>query len=345
MLVLTLRERLCYGIGACAFGVKDCGFSYWLLIFYNQSLGLPAERASLALFIALLFDAVADVAIGHFSDNLDTRCGRRHPLMYASAVPIALLHAALWSPPASALDSEDRLFAYLAGMAVLVRFFVSLNEIPQVALVAELTSSYDERTAILSVRYFFGWLGGLSMTVLLQGALLHPSADGKRDAFLDVHGFQTFGQIGSAVMLGTTIASAAGLHRLIPHLRGARTAQGGDKSPKGGGKSGVRHAVRRALAEVLRPRLSSYPAPLARAATTPRGHSCAVGFVGSQVRGALSNRSLASLLCSSLLSGMASGLSSNLWAFIRAAHGALPHHVPSPRCTADPVHHVWHRPS
>ena len=29
--------------------------------------------------------------------------------------------------------------------------------------------------------------------------------------------------------------------------------------------------------------------------------------------------------------------------FYRAAHGALPHRAPSPRCTADRVHRVWHR--
>ena len=31
--------------------------------------------------------------------------------------------------------------------------------------------------------------------------------------------------------------------------------------------------------------------------------------------------------------------------FDRAARGALPHRAPSPRCAADPVHHVWHRSS
>ena len=28
---------------------------------------------------------------------------------------------------------------------------------------------------------------------------------------------------------------------------------------------------------------------------------------------------------------------------LSAAHGALPHRAPSTRCTADPVHRVWHR--
>ena len=162
MTPLNARERFLYAFGAITFGVKEAGFSYWLLIFYNQACGLPSDRASIALFVALIFDAVIDVAIGHFSDNLRTNWGRRHPLMYAAALPVALLHAMLWDPPRLSSVGEDGLFAYLLVMAILVRFAVSLNEIPQIALVAEVSSSYDERTSILSLRFFFGWLGGAS---------------------------------------------------------------------------------------------------------------------------------------------------------------------------------------
>ena len=32
-----------------------------------------------------------------------------------------------------------------------------------------------------------------------------------------------------------------------------------------------------------------------------------------------------------------------LFVAARVTHGALPHRAPSTRCTADLVHHVWHR--
>ena len=35
---LPLRIKLVQGLGAMAFGVKDTGFSFFLLIFYNQVL-------------------------------------------------------------------------------------------------------------------------------------------------------------------------------------------------------------------------------------------------------------------------------------------------------------------
>jgi hypothetical protein len=39
--IITRKVRWLYGIGAAAYGVKDNGFSYFLLFYYNQVLDLP----------------------------------------------------------------------------------------------------------------------------------------------------------------------------------------------------------------------------------------------------------------------------------------------------------------
>src|ERR1043165_9229660 len=80
--ISSLRTKIFYGIGSIAFGVKDNGFSYFLLFFYNQVVGAPSAWLSSAIAIALFVDAFADPIVGQFSDNLRTRWGRRHPLMY-----------------------------------------------------------------------------------------------------------------------------------------------------------------------------------------------------------------------------------------------------------------------
>ena len=91
--------RFFYGIGSVAFGVKDNGFGALLLLFYNQALGLDARLAGLAIGIALVVDAFLDPLIGYASDHLRTRWGRRHPFMYAAAIPAALSYLFLFSPP------------------------------------------------------------------------------------------------------------------------------------------------------------------------------------------------------------------------------------------------------
>ena len=97
---LGTASKLFYGFGSVAFGVKDNGFSYMLLLFYNQVIGLPATLVGLALMISLVFDAVIDPMIGQFSDNLRTRWGRRHPLDVRRRSPVCDLLCGLVEPAA-----------------------------------------------------------------------------------------------------------------------------------------------------------------------------------------------------------------------------------------------------
>ena len=59
------RIALFNGLGSVAYGIKDNGFSTFLLIFYNQVLGMDARLVSLALLIALVFDGLIDPVFGH----------------------------------------------------------------------------------------------------------------------------------------------------------------------------------------------------------------------------------------------------------------------------------------
>jgi Na+/melibiose symporter-like transporter len=45
-----------YGSASMAYGIKDNAFSYLLLIFANQVLGIPGYLAAIALAIAMLWD-------------------------------------------------------------------------------------------------------------------------------------------------------------------------------------------------------------------------------------------------------------------------------------------------
>ncbi len=212
---LGLSSRLFYGFGSVAFGVKDNGFSYLLLLFYNQVVGLPATEVGLALMIALVFDAIIDPMVGQFSDNLRSRWGRRHPLMYASALPMALCYAAIWNPPHW---DHQALFFYLLGMAILIRGIVSFYEVPSSALAAEFSTSYDERSTLLSFRYFFAWVGGLAIQTLAFAVLLTPDATHKIGQLNPV-GYARYGLVGAVVIFISILVSTAGTHRHIPQLK------------------------------------------------------------------------------------------------------------------------------
>ncbi|WP_235983012.1 MFS transporter [Sphingomonas albertensis] len=211
-----------YGFGAVAYGVKDAGFGTFLLLFYNQVVGLPSATVGLVIMMALLIDAFVDPAVGFFSDRTRTRWGRRHPWMYASALPIMVGWLLLWNPPS--VMSEPQTLVWLFAMAVLVRTAVSCYEVPSVALTPELTSGYDERTRIMAYRYLFGWVGGLLMLLSAYKYFLAPTA-AFPNGLLNRAGYSGFALAGALLIGVAILVSALGTHHEIKHLPHAPIAR------------------------------------------------------------------------------------------------------------------------
>jgi GPH family glycoside/pentoside/hexuronide:cation symporter len=210
--ISSLRTKLFYGFGSVAFGVKDQGFATFLLFFYNQVFGASPQLIGGAIAVALFFDAFADPIVGQISDNLRSRWGRRHPFMYASAIPVALAYFFLWNPPHL---PRGGLFFYLVGIIIVVRTFITMYEIPSSALVAELTPDYDQRTSFLGYRYLFGWLGGLSMTLLAYGVFFVATKQYPIGQ-LNPAGYVRYSIAACAMMVVAILVSSLGTHKFIP---------------------------------------------------------------------------------------------------------------------------------
>ncbi|MBV9330848.1 MAG: MFS transporter [Alphaproteobacteria bacterium] len=210
----SFRAKFFLAFGSIGWGVKDAGITGLLLLFYTQIVGLPAGLVSFAIGTALVFDAVIDPIIGIASDNWQSRWGRRLPFMYTAAFPVGLLYFILWQPPHW---STEALFFYLLLVAVSVRGFIALFEIPSAALVPELTSDYTKRTEFLNWRWFLGILGAafigiFSFLYLLVPDNTHPIGQ------LNPAGYPKYATVASTIMTLSILISCLGLHRYIPHL-------------------------------------------------------------------------------------------------------------------------------
>ena len=212
---ISLGTKIAYGFGSAAYGVKDGGFIYLLLFFYGQVVGLEPALVGLAIFIALVVDAISDPLVGYISDNWRSRWARRHPFMYTAALPIALVYFLIWTPPDW---SDGALFGYLLGTAILVRTFITFYETPSSALLPELSADYLERTSIQSYRLFFGWFIGNAMTIFTIGWLLAPT-DEYPNGLSNPDGYAIYGVTASCVILAAILISAGGTHSRIKHLQ------------------------------------------------------------------------------------------------------------------------------
>lgn len=202
-----MRIKLAHGLGAVAFGVKDTGFSTFLLIFYNQVLGIDAGLVGLAIMLALFGDAIFDLFVGEASDRTQTRWGRRLPWLYAAPIPLAIAWWLMWHPPTG--DDAATLF-WLFGSAIAVRMLVSCCEVPSIALVPELTPDYDERTRLMRYRFLFGWAGGLVILFLAYGVFF--AGEGGITAR---EGYGAYALTGALVMAASVLLSAWGQHHRI----------------------------------------------------------------------------------------------------------------------------------
>ena len=210
----AIGTKLFYGLGSVAFGVKDNGFQTLVLLFYNQVVGLAPQTVGFAIGLALVCDAFLDPLVGQISDNWRSSWGRRHPFMYAAALPVAVSYLLLWNPPHW---SEHALFVYLVIVAVVIRTFITFYEIPSSALAAELTDDYDQRTVFLSFRFFFGWMGGLGMSIATYLVFLTPDAAHPKGQLNPV-GYAHYGLAAAIVMFSVIVISSLGTHRFIPRF-------------------------------------------------------------------------------------------------------------------------------
>jgi GPH family glycoside/pentoside/hexuronide:cation symporter len=186
-----------------------------LQVYFNQVIGLPAAWVGLAISVTIIVDSLIDPLIGRYSDNLRSRWGRRHVLMYASALPSAGGILAMWYAPAGL--GPAGLLAFMVGMLLFVRVATSFYDIPARALAPELAPGYHERTALIAWRFVFGIAGGAAVNAILYQVFLRQDAANPL-GMLNRARYADFGLFAAVTTLVVVLVSTAATHHRIRHL-------------------------------------------------------------------------------------------------------------------------------
>jgi Na+/melibiose symporter-like transporter len=213
---LGVALKLTYGMGSVAYGVSAAVLSAAVLqLYFNQVIGLPAVWVGFAIMVSLLADVILDPLIGHISDNLRSPWGRRHPFMYASAVPVAAFFYLLWHAP-KGLDGPA-LLVFAVAMLIAVRVSVAAYEIPSTALTPELAPDYDKRTSLLAYRWFFA-ISAIAVTNIILYTVYLRKDDANPLGVLNAARYAEFGAMAAMVMFVCILVSTAATHSRIPYL-------------------------------------------------------------------------------------------------------------------------------
>ena len=199
-----------YGSASVAFGIKNNAFSYLLLPFTTQVLGMPGYVAAGALGIAMLWDAVSDLVLGHWSDKTSSRLGRRHPFMYAALILLPLTFWAMFNPSMELTDEGK--FWYVLVFAILIRTSTTLVEVPSAAQLPELESQYERRSRWLSIRHAFGWMGGNGLHTINFFFWVGPYT-------MSVHtGYAIYAWVGATLIALSILISSLGTQKYFAAL-------------------------------------------------------------------------------------------------------------------------------
>jgi len=150
---LPVSIYLSYGAGSVGTGMFAAVPGLLLLIFMTDTLAIPASLAGWGIFLPKFWDVITDPFMGTISDLTSSPWGRRRPYLLAGAVSLPVFFIMLFSVPA--FQSPLTSFAYVVIAFILAATAYTLFQVPYIAMPAEMSRDYDERTTIMSFRMAF----------------------------------------------------------------------------------------------------------------------------------------------------------------------------------------------
>jgi GPH family glycoside/pentoside/hexuronide:cation symporter len=159
-----------YGSGALVENITTQMVGQLLLFYLTIVCGLSGTVAGLVMGATLFVDAFFDPVVGSLSDNSRSRHGRRHPFLLLSIIPMVAAFGLLFSIPPGLHGAA--LFAYAAIALFALRVGISFFYVPYMALGAELSDDYAERSTVVAARVLFTVVGGVLFPILAFGIFL-----------------------------------------------------------------------------------------------------------------------------------------------------------------------------
>ncbi|WP_353114275.1 MFS transporter [Microbacterium sp.] len=161
--VLTRGQVARYAIGSLGTGGFATLPGLVLVYYLTDSLGVAALWAGVIVTAAKVWDVLIDPVIGGLSDRSYAHTGTRRRFMVIGGIGLPLAFVLTFAVPGGLGAVPSALWVLVAFMLAATCF--SLFQVPYIALPAELTDDYRERTRLLSWRVVL-----LTVAILLFGA-------------------------------------------------------------------------------------------------------------------------------------------------------------------------------
>ena len=175
---VPLKTTLAYGIPGVGAGYMYLLMTLYVMKFSTDVLLIAPAVMGVIFSISRIWDAVSDPIAGYLSDRTTFKFGRRKTWMLLSFIPISLGFLAVFSPPESLQDASLEIWMMFA----ILGFYsaITLFNVPHMALGAELTDDYHERTRLFGVRHI-GFTFGSILSLVSMSLLISEETDPNGD--------------------------------------------------------------------------------------------------------------------------------------------------------------------
>ena len=200
--VLPRSVRVGYGMGSVATGAFGTVPGLLLLPYLTDTLGVAAAAAGVIVFLPKAWDVLLNPVAGRISDRHVSPLGPRRPFLLRAGIALAVCFALLFAGPSFGSVTADATYVVVAFLACATAY--AFFQVPFVAMPAEITDDYDERTRLLSWRVAL-----LALAILVSGAL-SPAI---RDAIGGRDGYRAMGVFVALLILVGTVGAYVGTRR------------------------------------------------------------------------------------------------------------------------------------
>ena len=146
-----------WGVGSLGTGTVYNALALFGLFYLTTVVGLEPALAGSLFFVTKIYDAFSDPLMGVISDRTRHRLGKRRPYLLAGAFLLGVSFLLIFIIPP--LSSTALTVSVVVAALLFHATAYTVFSVPYLAMPAEMTSDYDERTKMMSYRVLFLMLG------------------------------------------------------------------------------------------------------------------------------------------------------------------------------------------
>ncbi|MFN2364644.1 MAG: MFS transporter [Halarsenatibacteraceae bacterium] len=213
---IALIDKFGYGAGNLGAGIILQVINTYIVFYATAVLNIPGTMVGIAVSLSIIWDALTDPVMGYISDRTNLKYfGRRHLYLIIGALFAGIFNFYLWtiSPEHTLIFKYSWFFINI----ILVKTFLTVFGTPYVALGAELSSDYNERTLIQSIRTVFFILGVFAATALVLYLFFKPTEEYSLGQ-LNPGAYVNMGIASSIVMIISGIIVFITTYKYLPYL-------------------------------------------------------------------------------------------------------------------------------